>query len=103
VSSDQLSPEIVDNAARSRYEIRVGDVVAGFSEYKRHQGGITFRHTEVADEFAGKGLGAKLAAAALDDARVTGLLVTPRCPFIAGYIRRHPEYLDIVDPAAGFN
>ena len=34
--------------------------------------------------------------AALDDAKRQGLEVTPLCPFVADYIRRHPEYEDLV-------
>lgn len=93
---------ITNNSAESRYEARVGDVVAGFAEYRLRPGTITFTHTEIADEFEGKGIGSLLAAGALDSARAAGLLVRPLCPFIAAYIRRHPEYLDIVDPAANF-
>jgi predicted GNAT family acetyltransferase len=38
---------------------------------------------------------------ALDDIRARGLRVVPFCPFVAGYIRRHSEYADLVttDPA----
>jgi uncharacterized protein len=94
--------EVSDNPTESRYEIRVGGVLAGFAEYHPRPGKITFTHTTVADEFEGQGIGSRLAAGALDDAREKGLLVTPLCPFIAAYIRRHPEYLGIVDPAANF-
>jgi len=103
MSTDAEHIEISNNAAQSRYEIRVGEVVAGFAAYHVRPGKITFTHTEIADEFEGRGIGSKLAIGALDDARAAGLLVTPQCPFIAAYIRRHPEYLDIVDPAADFD
>jgi uncharacterized protein len=33
---------------------------------------------------------------ALDDMRARGLKVAPVCPFVAAYIRRHPEYADLV-------
>ena len=99
-NSDSIA--ISNNAAESRYEIRVGDELAGFAAYHLRPGKITFTHTEIADRFEGKGIGSKLAIAALDGARADGLLVTPLCPFIAAYIRRHPGYLDIVDPAANF-
>ena len=38
----------------------------------------------------------KLARYALDDARSRGLRVRPRCPFIKSWIRRHPDYQDLV-------
>ena len=40
-----------------------------------------------------------VARAALDDVRRQGRQVTPVCPFIAAYIKRHPEYIDLVDEA----
>ena len=32
----------------------------------------------------------------LDDLRARGRAVVPLCPFVAGFIRRHPEYDDLV-------
>ena len=51
--------------------------------------------------FEGRGLGGRLVVGALDDIRARGLLTVPLCPFAAEYIRRHPEYQDLVgvDPA----
>jgi predicted GNAT family acetyltransferase len=48
-----------------------------------------------------RGLGSALVAGALDDARARGLRVVPICPFVDAYIRRHPDYADLVvtDPA----
>ena len=59
-------------------------------------GRITFVHTEVDDAYAGQGLGGKLARAALDDVRARGLAVRPDCPFIKGWIAKHPDYADLV-------
>lgn len=87
---------IADNGAERRYEIRVGGELAGFTEYEPRPGGIAFVHTEVDDRFEGRGLGSRLIAFALDDVRRQGLAVTPICPFVKGYIERHPEYADLV-------
>jgi predicted GNAT family acetyltransferase len=91
--------EVVDDAEKARYEILVDGQIAGFAEYRRRPGKIVFTHTVIRDEFEGKGLGGKLVSAALDQAREAGLKVVPICPFVAGYIGRHPEYLDLVDDA----
>lgn len=56
-----------------------------------------FTHTDVDDAYSGQGLAARLARTALDTARDRRLRVTPLCPYIAGYIRKHPEYVDLVD------
>ncbi len=87
---------VVDNPAEHRYEARVGGRLAGFAQYRLRGDRIVFVHTEVDDEFEGHGVGSRLASGALDDARARGLVVVPLCPFIADYIRRHPEYQDLV-------
>ena len=90
---------VADNPAEHRYELRVGGVVAGFAAYRDAGGMRTFTHTEVDPSHEGEGLGSRLAAGALDDARERGLRVEPVCRFIAAYIQRHPAYADLVDPA----
>jgi predicted GNAT family acetyltransferase len=57
---------------------------------------VVFVHTEVEPELQGQGIAQVLAAGALDQVRASGRQVVPRCPFIASYIRRHPEYEDLV-------
>jgi predicted GNAT family acetyltransferase len=79
-----------------RYEARIGDELAGFAAYRPKPGHITFTHTEVGAAYEGRGVGSQLARTALDDARTRGLRVTPLCPFIAAWIRRHPAYADLV-------
>ena len=89
-----------DNRDRARYEISTGGRRAGFAQYRLDPGSITFVHTEIDPEHEGAGLGSRLARAALDDVRARQLTVVPLCPFIADYIRRHPDdYLDLVVPA----
>lgn len=88
--------QVSDNAEASRFEILANGEIAGFAEYRLRAGKIIFTHTEILTEFEGKGLGSRLAAAALDASRVSGRKIVPLCPFIARYIRRHPEYGDLV-------
>lgn len=56
----------------------------------------TFMHTEVPESLAGGGIGSRLVEGALAHARGIGVQVIPRCPFVAAYIRRHPEERDLV-------
>jgi hypothetical protein len=87
---------VVDNVQLSRFEIVHDGALAGFAEYERSDGVITFTHTEIDEAFAGKGLASILIKHALDDARAAGVAVLPVCPFVRGYIAKHPEYLDLV-------
>jgi predicted GNAT family acetyltransferase len=85
-----------DNAEKRRYELlldgeRVGEILYSLKSDK-----IVLLHTEVDPALEGTGLGSQLVADALDDIRSRGLPVVPLCPFVAAYIRRHPEYEDLV-------
>ena len=92
--------EVIDVPEASRYELRLGGNLIGVAAYRRRDGRIAFTHTEVDESCEGRGLGSRLAAFALEDARRQGLEVLPLCPFIAGYVDRHPEYEQLV--ASGY-
>ncbi|OKJ16082.1 GNAT family N-acetyltransferase [Kitasatospora sp. CB01950] len=92
-----MEPQVSDNIEQSRFEIRTDAGLAGFAEYQRRDGGqIAFVHTVIDPAFEGQGLGGKLARAALDTVRGRGEAVLPYCPFIRGWIAKHPEYVDLV-------
>ncbi|HCS62020.1 MAG TPA: N-acetyltransferase [Microbacterium sp.] len=79
---------VTRNDEASRYEIHVGDILAGFAEIKRREGEILFTHTEVDPAFQGKGLAPILANAALADAAASGDTIVPYCPYIARVLKR---------------
>ena len=87
--------EIVNNADRQRYELRVGDALA-LAAYKLDGDVIRFTHTEVPEELEGQGIGSRLIGGALEDARRRGLKVVPLCPFVRHYIDTHPETQDLL-------
>lgn len=89
INPDDLT--VVNNAQARRFEVRVGDQLA-FSEYMLAGSNIIFTHTEVPPALEGQGVGSRLARAALDHARDNALKVQALCPFIKGYVDRHPEY-----------
>ena len=89
---------LLNNTDAHRYEIHADGVLAGFAEYNLLEGAVLFSHTEILPAFEGKGLASKLARYALDDVRAKGVWAIPVCKFIAGYIHKHPEYIDLVKP-----
>jgi uncharacterized protein len=91
------APQVHDNPDESRYELTLDGSVAGHARYLRRGGRIYFVHTEIDPGHEGAGLGSALAKGALDAERERGEPVVPLCPFIRGYIDRHPEYADLVD------
>ena len=64
-----MAVTIEDRPDDDRYEARVDGDLAGILTYHRHGHRITLVHTEVADGFE----------------------VIPTCPFVAEYVRRHPD------------
>jgi predicted GNAT family acetyltransferase len=71
-------------------------VVIAFSAFHLISGNIVLTHTETDPQFDGRGFASLLAKGALEDGRARGEKVVPLCPFIKAYIKRHPEYADLV-------
>ena len=87
---------VKDNQAASRFEMTSGGAVA-FVAYERAGGGwIALLHTEVPEALSGQGVGSKLVRGVLDAVRAEELKVVPRCEFVAAYVERHSEYLDLL-------
>ena len=95
-AAQTISIAVADAPERERYEICVDRELAGFTLYKTRPGIIAFIHTEVEERFQGRGLGERLLAYALDDARNRGLAVLPFCPFMRSFIQSHRDYVDLV-------
>lgn len=93
-----MANEITINEAANRYEIHADGELAGFVLYRRRPDALALTHTEILPEYEGKGLGTALARGVLDDIRAKGGLIVPLCPFIAAYIKRHPEYETLIVP-----
>ena len=87
---------VADAPERERFEVTVDGELAGFLVYHTRKGLLALVHTEVEDRFEGRGLGGRLARFALDQARTDGVAVLPFCPFVNAWIKRHPEYVDLV-------
>ncbi|MFT3860158.1 GNAT family N-acetyltransferase [Micropruina sp.] len=94
-----MSETIEHNQRKSRFELRLDDKLAGVAHYDLSNGVATFDHTEVSPDYHGRGLGSSLVKAALDQVRADGRWrVRATCPFVVGFVKRHPEYADLVVP-----
>jgi hypothetical protein len=87
---------VADNPDRLRYEAHLDGELAGFSEYRLAPGRIIFTHTVVEPRFEGRGIATRLVRTELDETRQRGLKVTPLCPFVRAFIRRHADYRDLL-------
>jgi uncharacterized protein len=91
-----VEPTVRDDAEADRYEILDGDRVLGIAAYQRRGDTRVFTHTEVDSSSGHDKLGSRLVEAALDDVRSHGERIVPLCPFVKGWIDRHPDYADLV-------
>ena len=89
---------IRDNPDKHRFETDLGGGKMAIAEYNLLSNAIMFTHTEVPEEFEGRGIGTKLIEFALAAARERGLQVIPICPFFAAYMREHEEVQDLLTP-----
>jgi len=91
---------VTRNDELHRYEIRVDDVLGGFTEFEEIEPGtLRFPHTVTDPAFRGKGLGSVLVAAAMQDVASRGETVVPLCPFVRRYLRENEvEHLRVAWP-----
>lgn len=93
LNPDQL--HVKHNEGAQQFETAV-DGHTALLAYRRSPGLITMHHTEVPPPIEAQGVAAKLTQAALEYARAHELHVVPACSYVAAYIRKHPEYQDLV-------
>lgn len=95
-TTDIAATEAVrDNRGEDRFELAAEGGIA-VAYYRRTPGVVVFTHTEVPPTMKGGGFGSRLVKGALDMVRAEGLKADPQCPFVAAYIRKHPEYADLI-------
>ena len=90
--------DLQNNAEKHQYELLSSGQVIGKAEYQLIGQAVMFTHTEVNSSREGEGLGSQLVQFALEDVKAQGKQVIPLCPFVADYIKRHPDYLTLVHP-----
>lgn len=92
-----MKSHVTENVAEHRFELSIGPGAIAVAYYREEDGRVVLIHTEVPSEYAGHGLASELAAGTLDLIRKTGRRAVLKCPFMATFVVRHPEYADIVD------
>lgn len=83
-----------DQGSKKRFELPVEDKVA-YIEYMVVRGNVMYlTHTEVPVGLEGKGVGSAIVSKTLDYIRANNFKMAPLCPFLASYLKRHPEHAD---------
>ncbi|WP_235298137.1 GNAT family N-acetyltransferase [Portibacter marinus] len=87
--------KVVDNKEKKRFEHEINGKLA-FIDYILTSNKIFLTHTEVPEEFEGQGIGSELVKTVLQEVKDRDLVLVPLCPFVAGYIKRHPKWKELV-------
>jgi uncharacterized protein len=89
------SPVVIDNTDENQLEIQTDGHVAYLS-YDLAGNRLRLIHTEVPAELQGRGYANTLVRFALERAQRDGLHIVPICPFVRTYLKRHPEWAELV-------
>lgn len=84
-----------DNKELSRFENHVGDAVV-FANYRLEDGTLFINYVEAPPSLRGTGEAGKLMADVMGHARAQSYKVVPICSYAVSWIRRHPEYQDML-------
>lgn len=82
---------VYNNEVNQQFEIQ-SDGEKAVLQYRFFQDQIWLMHTEVPEKLEGKGLASALAKFGLEWAKKNNKKVKVICPFVAIYLKRHPEY-----------
>ena len=87
---------IINNEQQLHFETRLEDAELAFIEYRWHKDVLVLMHTVVPEQHEGKGIAGALAKFALEYAREKKLKMLVYCTYVKGYMKRHPEYDDLL-------
>lgn len=88
--------QLIDNKAHQQFELDIKGYTPLIEYYINPEGNVFLTHTEVPMQLEGKGIGSTLVKKTLENIEQRKLHVVPMCPFVAAYIKKHPEWMRIV-------
>lgn len=88
---------LIDNHEKKEFELCVEGQIAKIEYVKTKTNKIYLTHTEVPPELEGMGEGNAIVKKVLDKIRRDKIPLVPMCPFVAAYIKRYPDYMDLLD------
>ena len=91
--------EIIHNEAENRFEVWIEGYLSKL-DYLRDGKNFVIMHVGVYPEHRGQGVAGKITQGALEYARANSLRVIPMCSYAAAYIRRNPQYADLMKQRA---
>ena len=87
--------QVVDNTARSRFELTEQGLTA-FAEYRLDGDRVIVPHVETPPALRGQGVAGRLMGGLLAILRERGQKIVPVCPYAEAFMKRHPEEQDLL-------
>ncbi len=91
-----MEVNVINNTDKLRFEYTLDDDLA-YLEYRFYKKSIAFMHTKVPERFKGRGVASALANYAFAFAKEQKKPVMVYCPFVSGYLKKHPELREQLD------
>lgn len=88
--------ELRNDEANGRYEMDE-EGMTSWADYRLRGETLIIDHVESPPELRGTGAAGRLMKALAADARAKGLKITPICGYAAAWLRRSPEFRDLVN------
>jgi uncharacterized protein len=86
---------VIDNVAAHRFEL-VENGLTAFADYHRHGERVSVPHVEAPVALQGTGAAGRLMQGMVERIRADGQKIVPTCPYAVAWLKRHPEYADVV-------
>ena len=90
-----MTRTVEHKVSERRFEM-IEEGVVSLIDYRLDGEVMSILHTEVPPAVGGRGIAGELTRVALETARKAGWQVRPVCSYAAAYIRKHPEYQDLL-------
>ena len=91
VRMSQAAVNVQHRPADHRFVAHVDGGEAVLAYQPLSGGTLDLQHTEVPEQARGEGVGDALVRAAITYARQEGVRLVPTCPYVAAWVRRHPD------------
>lgn len=91
MTTDKKGDRVAVTRNGNQYEINYPETGerAGLTQFLDHEGERIFYHTEIDEDFGGRGLASLLVREALTTTTGEGLGIVPVCPFVKGFLEKN--------------
>ena len=97
MTTDKTGAPTTVTAEADQYTIAVEGKPVGKAEFLDRDGRRVFTHTEVDQNYEGRGLATILIGEALTQTRDAGMPIVAQCPMVANYVSKHDEFKDLTE------